>query len=104
VNHEILKKKKKERKLKACGITDSALDLLSSYITDRKQKCRVNGISSQLRKLHRGVPQWWILGPLLFLIYISDLPNCLEHATPGLFADDTSIIVAGKSINKIEVE
>lgn len=74
---------------------NSAHDLLSSYLTDRKQKCQVNGIYSQLRKMHRGVPQGSILGPLI-LIYINDLPNCLEYATPRLFVDDTSITVAGK--------
>ena len=86
----------------AYGITDSALDLLSSYLTYRKQKCQVNGISSQLRKIHHGVPQESILG-LILLIYINDLPKCLEYATPRLFADDTSITVAGKLVNEIEV-
>lgn len=93
MNHEIFL-----NKFMTYGITDSALDLLSSYLTDRKQKCQVNGISSQLRKIHRGVRQGSILGPLL-LIYINDLPHCLEYATPRLFADDTSITVAGKLVN-----
>ena len=97
VNHEILL-----NKFVAYGITDSALDLLSSYLTDRKQKCQLNGISSQLRKIHRAVPQESILGPLL-LIYINDLPNCLEYATPRLFADDKSITVAGKLVNETKV-
>ena len=56
-------------KFMAYGVTDSALDLLSSYLTYRKQKCQVNGISSQLRKIHHGVPQESILGPIL-LVYI----------------------------------
>ena len=97
VNQEIL-----INKFMAYGITDSALDLLSSYLTYRKQKCQANGISSQLRKIHHGVPQESILGPIL-LIYINDLPNCLEYATPRLFADETSITVEGKLVNEIEV-
>ena len=60
VNQEIL-----INKFMAYGITDSALDLLSSYLTYRKQKCQLNGIFSQLRKLHHGVPQESILGPIL---------------------------------------
>ena len=51
VNHEILL-----NKFMAYGIIDSALDLLNSYLTDRKQKCQVNGIPSQLMKIHRAVP------------------------------------------------
>lgn len=80
----------------AYGITDSALDLLSSYLIDRKKKWQVNGIPSQLRKIHYGFPQGSILGSLLLLIYTNDLSNCLEHATPKLFVGDSSITVAGK--------
>ena len=66
VNHELLLKK-----FTTYGITDNAIDLLSSFLTDLKQKCHVNGTSSQVRKTHCGVPQGSILGPLLYLIYIS---------------------------------
>lgn len=49
------------------------------------------------------VPQGSILGSLLLLIYTNDLSNCLEHAAPRRFVDDSSITVAGKSVNEIEV-
>ena len=42
-----------------------------------------------------GAPQGSILGPLLFLIYINDLPNCLEFTTPCLYDDDTQIFATG---------
>ncbi len=77
--------------------------LLKSYLSDRSQQCQVNGKLSTLKYLKYGVPQGSILGPLLFLIYINDLPNCLQHSTARMFADDTNITVSGKSIDEAEV-
>ena len=43
------------------------------------------------------MPQGWILGPLLFIIYFNDFPNCLKHGTSLSFADDTSIFISSKT-------
>ena len=64
--------------------------------------CVVNGAVSSPQQVTYGVPQGSILGPLIFLLFINDLSNCLTHSTPGLFADDTNITVAGRDISVIE--
>ena len=90
--------------LEACGIRDDALNLLASYLADRKKTCQANGKQSGLRSISCGISQGSILGPLFFLpVYINDLPNCLKHATPRMFADDTSLTAYGKSIEEIEL-
>ena len=63
------------------------------------KKCFVNGCFSKSRSLRCGAPQGTILGPLLFLIYINDLPNCLLHSRARMFADDTNLTYASNSIH-----
>jgi len=85
-------------KLYQYGITGEGLKLLTSYLKDRKQRVIINSRSKVYRSdwepIQRGVPQGSVLGPLLFLIYINDLPQTIKPlADPVLFADDTSMIV-----------
>jgi len=77
-------------KLRKMGICGQVYNLLCSYLHDRKQFVSLNGSNSQTKSLHAGVPQGSVLGPLLFLVYINDLPENIEN-TAYLFADDTSI-------------
>ena len=75
---------------------------VKSYLTNRSQKCKVNGELSNSSPLTCGIPQGSSLGPLLFLIYINDLPNCLDMAQPRMFADDTSVSYASDSLDEIQ--
>ena len=73
VDHEILL-----TKMNRCGIQGKTLDWFKSYLTNRTQRCSVNGCLSDLTTLKCGVPQGTILGPLLFLIYIILTIACLS--------------------------
>ena len=96
------------RKLCNYEIDQTSLGWFKSYLSNRTQKCSVNGHLSNAASVSRGVPQGSNLGPLLFLIYIKALPNCLSVASPKMFADDTNITVAADSLtgleNKINVD
>ena len=77
-------------KLKSMGISEELFKLLENYLSGRFQKVLLNGQTSSWRPILAGVPQCSILGPLLFLIYINDLPDELK-SNAKLFADDTSL-------------
>ena len=97
VNHDILLKR-----LEMYGLGDLALAPLRSYLTDRTQKCHLQDMLSKQRKITCGIPQGSILGPLLFTLYINELPNCLKHTTRRMFADDTSLTAARKTLSEVE--
>ena len=97
VNHGILLKK-----LEHYRIRDNMLDWFRSYLSDRKQYVDINGKSSDLLDITCGVPQGSVLGPLLFLIYINDLPNISKILNFYLFADDTNIYYESSSLDKLE--
>ena len=75
-------------KLKSVGILGEFYNLLENYLLDRFQRVVLNGQTSSRRSVLAGVPQRSFLGPLLFHIYINDLPNELKSSVK-LFADDT---------------
>ena len=97
MNHDILL-----QKLEHYGIRGVALKWFSSYLTDRKQFVHLNGANSETKMITCGVPQGSVLGPLLFLLYINDLPNISNKLKFFLFADDTNIYYDSHDLKSLE--
>ena len=80
------------KKAEALGIKGDMLNWLKEFLTNRKQIVLVNGFPSEERNVLSGVPQGTVLGPLLFLIMINDMPEYIKFCDISSFADDTKII------------
>ena len=93
--------KKLVNKLNHYGIRGIVYELISNYLLNRKQYVYLNGVRSFLQSINIGVPQGSILGPLLYLIYVNDLPSCLQCAL-SLYADDTCMIVHDQCLSELE--
>ena len=96
VSHEILLKK-----LYHYGFRGKMFNLLSSYLSGRQICTKINDKLSSLRPVKYGVPQGSVLGPLLFLLYVNDLPNVSKFETT-LFADDTTLHLAHHDFNILQ--
>ena len=79
-------------KLTYYGISPQSLNWIHSFLTNRTQQVLLEGNTSSSINVTSGVPQGSVLGPILFLIYINDLPDYIQNnSTVKLFADDTII-------------
>jgi len=98
VDHDIL-----INKLDNYGIRGIMLDWFKNYLTNRSQFTSINQHCSSVTSVKCGVPQGSVLGPILFLIYMNDITNSVACSNIKLFADDTNMFVAAKSINELNV-
>jgi len=85
---------------KICISSPILLKLLSSYLKNRRQYVVSSNICSSFAYLKRGVPQGSVLGPLLFTLYVNDLPSVLWTCNVHLYADDVQMYVS-RPLNRI---
>ena len=97
VNHEILL-----AKMDKYGIRGEPLTWFNNYLSNRKQYVKIGCTESELLEMTCGVPQGSTLGPLLFLLYINDMPNCAKKLSFRTFADDTNVFYSCKNLLNLE--
>ena len=77
-----------------------ALNFRSDYLINRTQRCQLKGLFSDRGEVICSIPQGRILGPLLFIICINNLPNYLKITTPRMFADDANLTAVGETLDE----
>ena len=97
VNHSILL-----AKLHAYGIRGMPLKWFENYLQNRLQYVKLGDFYSRKELITCGVPQGSTLWPLLFLLYINDMPNCSKKLSFRIFADDTNIFFSCKNLKELE--
>ena len=97
VNHNILLKK-----MEQYGIRGLPLQLFTSYLTNRQHYTAMGNTVSSRQAVTCGILQGSSLGPILFLIYINDLPNCSSLLTFRVFVDDTNVFASGHDLKSLE--
>ena len=89
-------------KLNYYGISNIELQFFGSYLCNQKQCCNINSYKLSVKMIKYGVLQGSILGPLLFIIYMNDLPKCIDNAHITMYADDTGSSATVKTCDNIK--
>ena len=88
------------KKMESIGCDNRTTNWFKDYLSNRKQLVDLDGKDSDYLDVNLGVPQGSILGPILFLIYMNDINKCDLNAKFPKFADDTTVLVAGETVEK----
>ena len=91
IDHALLLKK-----LQSYGVKGNEFNWFTNYLTSRKQRVSLDGTYSDWANISKGVQQGSILGPLMFLVFVNDLPDMVDNCTVNLYADDTTIYYSNK--------
>ncbi|KAK9881746.1 hypothetical protein WA026_017267 [Henosepilachna vigintioctopunctata] len=86
------------------GLRGVCCSWLMSYLKDRSIRVRVNGCMSEECVAALGVPQGSILGPLLFVLFMNDLPEYIQEGVTFMYADDISVVLWGSSTGEVQVK
>ena len=89
-------------KFRAYGLSLSACDLLSSYLSNRHQRVKIKGSRSEWHEVKKGVPQGSILGPLLFDVFVNDMFHFVDKCSLYNYADDNSISTASPCVHDVK--
>ena len=91
------------RKMYSYGVKGRERKWFQDYLTGRRQRVCVGDEKSSWTNIHKGVPQGSILGPLLFTMYVDDLPKAVSHSQVEQYADNTTMFHAANSASEFEV-
>ncbi|CAB3987163.1 Hypothetical predicted protein, partial [Paramuricea clavata] len=86
------------------GLSGTILKWFTSYLSQRIQRLTVGGVSSDKFNVDFGVPQGSCLGPLLFVLYVSELLELIKRHLPGAYADDTQLYISFRADSRIDQE
>ena len=85
-------------KLKIYGLKERSIQWIRSFLTQRSQRVKIGNAISSSRSVSTGVPQGGVLSPLVFVLFVADLEEWLEHSSAPTYADDTTTGTHGWSV------